>query len=249
MKELTASRVASETSSAISPELAVTAGKSPKAMPWERLAAVFPTDAGAMDHRWVDADVENGVGESIRSGTHRGPIRKGLYDLSTRQRHFVGIGRPSCEVVGHARTVEIHHEKFDLTDSQTRSNVESQGGFCDVPLRCPHMRRNAALADQGGGSFFIDATGVAYEHLGTVQRKRLLLASQRTRPGEDVHGGRERSSWQIYPKQSLGTLQSLHTREVVAVEKGGSGLRARCQCVRCRKASGANAWILHTTGR
>eukprot|EP00968_Pinguiococcus_pyrenoidosus_P009798 scaffold760_cov307-Pinguiococcus_pyrenoidosus.AAC.1 len=47
MKELTASRVASETSSAISPELAVTAGKSPKATPWERLAVVLPASSGS----------------------------------------------------------------------------------------------------------------------------------------------------------------------------------------------------------
>eukprot|EP00975_Prorocentrum_lima_P016825 3565584-Prorocentrum_lima.AAC.1 len=48
MKELTASRVASEISSMTSPELADRAGKSPKAIPWERLAVVCPTDSGAM---------------------------------------------------------------------------------------------------------------------------------------------------------------------------------------------------------
>mmetsp|Transcript_19626 Transcript_19626/g.74226 ORF Transcript_19626/g.74226 Transcript_19626/m.74226 type:complete len:273 (-) Transcript_19626:6888-7706(-) len=201
------------------------------------------------DHRWVDADVENGVGESIRSGTHRGPIRKGFCDLSTRQSGFVGVRRSCRQVVGHARTVETHHEKFDLTDSQTRSNVDNQSGFCDVPLRCPHVRSDAALADQRDRGFFVQVNGVAHKHLSTFKRKRLLLASRWPRPGEDVHGGRERSPRQIYTKKSLGTLQSLHTREVVAVEKGGSGLRARCQCVRCRKAPGANAWILHTTGR
>eukprot|EP00968_Pinguiococcus_pyrenoidosus_P011365 scaffold915_cov149-Pinguiococcus_pyrenoidosus.AAC.1 len=188
-------------------------------------------------------------GESLCCCTSNRPVRKGFCVLSSRQRRFVGIGRPSCEVVGHARTVETHHEKFDLAHGQTRSNVDNQSGFCDVPLRCPHVRSDATLADQGGGSFFIDATGVAYEHLGTVQRKRLLLASRGPRPGEDVHGGRERSPRQIYTKKSLGTLQSLHTREVVAVEEGGSWLRARCQCARCRKTLGTNAWIVHAAGR